>query len=85
MINTVQSTLKEHGMNCVSPLICGLLSKYIVKFGGEDFQLFEKLKDELHKDIKLTHRNLLHSYTLTMRKQKEKLRKQYHSPLQQKE
>ena len=37
------------------------------------------------QDTKLTHRNLLHSYTLTMRKQKEKLRKQYHSPLQQKE
>ena len=36
------------------------------------------------QDIKLTHRNLLHSYTLTMRKQKEKLRKQSHSPLQQK-
>ena len=36
-------------------------------------------------DIKLTHRNPLHSYTLTMRKQKEKLRKRYHSPLQQKE
>ena len=35
--------------------------------------------------IKLTHRNPLHSYTLTMRKHKEKLRKQYHSPLQQKE
>ena len=34
---------------------------------------------------KINHRNLLHSYTLTMRKQKEKLRKQYHSPLQQKE
>ena len=34
---------------------------------------------------KLTHRNPLHSYTLTMRKQKEKLRKQYHLPLQQKE
>ena len=34
------------------------------------------------QDIKLTHRNLLHSYTLTMRIQKEKLRKQYHSPLQ---
>ena len=34
------------------------------------------------QDIKLTHRSLLHSYTLTMRKQKEKLRKQYHSPLQ---
>ena len=37
------------------------------------------------QDIKLMHRNPLHSYTLTMRKQKEKLRKQAHSPLQQKE
>ena len=34
---------------------------------------------------KLTQRNPLHSYTLTMRKQKEKLRKQFHSPLQWKE
>ena len=34
---------------------------------------------------KLIHRNPLHSCTLTMRKQKEKLRKQFHSPLQQKE
>ena len=31
---------------------------------------------------KLTHRNPLHSYTLIMRKQKEKVRKQFHSPLQ---
>ena len=30
------------------------------------------------QDIKSTHRNPLHSYTLTMRKQKEKLRKQFH-------
>ena len=30
--------------------------------------------------IKLTQRNTLHSYTLTMRKQKEKLSKQSHSP-----
>ena len=35
------------------------------------------------QDTKLTHRNPLHSYRLTMRKQKEKLRKQSHSPLQQ--
>ena len=34
---------------------------------------------------KITHRNPLHSYTLTMRKQKEKLRKQFHSPFQRKE
>ena len=32
-----------------------------------------------------THRHPLHSYTLIMRKQKEKLRKQFHSPLQRKE
>ena len=30
------------------------------------------------------HRNSLHFYTLTIRNQKEKLRKQSHSPLQQK-
>ena len=48
--------------------LLALINEYIVKL----------------QDIKLTHRNLLHSYTLTMRKQKEKLRKQYHSPLQQK-
>ena len=34
---------------------------------------------------KFNTQNPLHSYTLTMRKQKEKLRKQYHSPLQQEE
>ena len=34
---------------------------------------------------KLIHRNPLHSYTLTMIKQKEKLRKQSHSLLWQKE
>ena len=33
------------------------------------------------QDIKSTHRNPLHSYTLIMRKQKKKLRKQFHSPL----
>jgi len=38
-----------------------------------------------YQDIKLIYRNPFHSYTLTMRKQKEKLRKQSHSPLQQKE
>ena len=32
------------------------------------------------QDIKLTHRNPLHSCTLTMRKQKEKLRKLFQSP-----
>ena len=37
------------------------------------------------QDIKLIHRNSLHSYTLTMSKQKEKLRKQFLSPLQWKE
>ena len=36
-------------------------------------------------DTKLMHRNLLHSYTLTTKHQKDKLRKQSHSPLKQKE
>ena len=40
-----------------------------------------ELINEYSKDIKLIHRNPMHSYTLTMRKQKEKLRKQSHSPL----
>ena len=34
---------------------------------------------------KLTHRNLLHFHTLTMKYQKEKLRKQSHLPSHQKE
>ena len=34
---------------------------------------------------KIIHRNLLHFYTLTMKDQKEKSKKQSHSPLQQKE
>ena len=34
---------------------------------------------------KISTQKSLHSYTLTMRKQKEKLRKKFHSPLQQKE
>ena len=35
---------------------------------------------EMLQDTKSTQKNPLHSYTLTMRKQKEKLRKQFHSP-----
>ena len=37
-------------------------------------------------EIEGTYLNIIKAvYALTMRKQKEKLRKQYHSPLQQKE
>ena len=49
-------------------------------------KLLELIKNVIKsQDIKLIHRNPLHSYTLTMREQKEKLRKQFHSALQQKE
>ena len=49
-------------------------------------KLLELINDIVKlQDIKSTHRNPLHSYTLIMRKQKEKLRKQFHSPLQRKE
>ena len=37
------------------------------------------------QDTKSIHRNHVHFYILTMKNQKEKLRNQSHSPLQQKE
>ena len=37
------------------------------------------------QDTKLIHRNLSHSYSLTMKGQEEKLRKQFHLPSHQKE
>ena len=37
------------------------------------------------QDTKTIHRNYLHFYTITMQSQKEKLKNQSHSPLQQKE
>ena len=37
------------------------------------------------QDTKLTHRDLLHFYTLTTKDQKEKLKKQSHLPSHQKE
>ena len=37
------------------------------------------------ENTKSIHRNHLHFYILTMKNQKEKLRNQSHSPLQQKE
>ena len=37
------------------------------------------------QDTKFTHRNLMHFYTLTTKDEREKLRKQSHLPLQQKE
>ena len=48
---------------------------------------FPELINEYKKvtGYKLIHRSLLHPYTLTMKNQKEELRKQSHSPLQQKE
>ena len=41
---------------------------------------FGKVEDEI-----ITYRNLLHSYRLTIKVQKGKLRKQYHLPSKQKE
>ena len=40
---------------------------------------------KVQQDTKPVHRNHLHFYILTMKNQKEKLRNQSHSPLQQKE
>jgi len=49
-------------------------------------KLLELLSDLAKlQDTKSIHRNHLHFYILTMKNQKEKLRNQSHSPLQQKE
>ena len=45
-------------------------------------KLLELIKNVIKsQDIKLIHRNPFHSYTLTMKKQKEKLREQFHLAL----
>ena len=48
-------------------------------------KLLELINESIVKsrDIKLIHKNPLYSYTLTMKNQKEILRNQSHSPLQQ--
>ena len=53
----------------------------------DSVRILLELISELAKllDTKSTHRNHLHFYTLKMKNQKEKLRNQSHSPLQQKE
>ena len=38
-----------------------------------------------YQDTKYIHRNLFHPYTLTLKDQKEKLRKEFHLPSNQKE
>ena len=58
---------------------------YIENPKGSTRKLLELINDYSKvAGYKITHRNHLHSYTLIMRKQKEKLRKQFHSPLQKK-
>ena len=66
-------------------------------FADEMILYIENTKDSTRKLLELINKyskvagykintqKSLALYTLTMRKQKEKLRKQYHSPLQQKE
>ena len=66
-------------------------------FAADTILYIENLKDNIRKlleliselaklqDTKSIHRNHLHFYILTMKNQKEQLRNQFHSPLQQKE
>ena len=75
------------------------IGKEVVKLSlfADDMIYIENPKDSTRKLLELindyskvagtksTPRNPLHSYRRIMRKQKEKLRKQFHSPLQQKE
>ena len=56
-------------------------------FADDMILYIENPKDSIRKlqNTKSIHRNHLHSYILTMKNQKEKLRDQPHLPLQQKE
>ena len=63
-------------------------------FADDMILYIENPKDSIRKlsmnlakleDTKSIHRNHLHFYILTMKNQKEKLRNQSHSPLQQNE
>ena len=65
-------------------------------FADDIIQYIENPKDSIRKLLELVsefssyriqkqHRNHLHFYILTVKNQKEKLRNQSHSPLQQKE
>ena len=58
-----------------------------IEYPKDATRKLQELIDELLKlkNKKLIHRNILHFYMLTMKNQKEKLRKQSHLPLQQKE
>ena len=69
---------------------CSLFTDDVILYIQNPKDSTRKLLELINKyskveGLKLTQRNPLHSYTLTMKKHKEKLRKQYHSPLQQKE
>ena len=61
--------------------------KPYIENARETIRQLPELNSELSQvaDTRSIHRNHLHSCILTMQNQKEKLRNQYHSPLQQKE
>ena len=67
-----------------------LLADYMILYIENHKDTIRKLLELISEfskvvDTKSIHRNHLHSYILTMKNQKEKLRSQSHSPLQQKE
>ena len=66
-----------------------LLADYMILYIENHKDTIRKLLELISEfskvvDTKSIHRNHLHSYILTMKNQKEKLRNQSHSPLQQK-
>ena len=67
-----------------------LLAGYIILYIENPKDANRKLQELIYEfgevaGYKLLHKNLLHSYTLRMKEQKEKLRKQSHLSLHQEE
>jgi len=71
----------QNGKEVKLSLFADNITLYIDNTKVEKLLKFIKISEKL-QGTKLIHRNLLHSYTLTMKEQKEKLRKQSHLPLQ---
>ena len=60
-----------------------MISLYIENPKHAIRKLLELINEITSKNIKLIQNNPLYSYTVTMKSQKEKLKKQSHVPLQQ--
>ena len=76
-----ESKLERKKQNCHCLQMTWYYAQKILRRQLEKYWCYSKNLANL-QNTKFMHKCLLHSYTLAMKEQKEKLRKQYHLPLQ---